>query len=133
MRTLLAIIISVGLVLSVSTGSAMAVHAVSMQRGLEGSAPRHDASAHPMIHEHQGGMEGCHKTSPKAPAHGCQCCDTKAKCPPQSCLCFKCFSALADVRPLDHTGMTVSARYLIYRSDKPPDNVRRPPAPPPQS
>ncbi len=131
MRTLLAIVMTVGLILSSGSGVVMAAYAkVSM--GSMGSAHAHPmASQKPMHSDKEAG--GCHKHSSKSPANGCKCCDNNAKCTHESCACLKCFSVLAGVHPIHATGIILAALAWPNAFDKPPGGVRQPPPPPPQS
>jgi hypothetical protein len=92
----------------------------------------HGSPAH-AIHTRSNGKGDCHKSHSKGQEGGCKCCDTNAKCTHDSCACLKCFSVLADVRPVSYTGAALAALPGPATLDKPPGSVRQPPAPPPQS
>ncbi len=132
MRTLLAILITVGLILSSGSSVVTAAHA-KMSAGTIGSV-----HTHPMASQHEMHMDGneagdCHKSPSQSPVDECKCCDKNTKCTPESCACFKCFSVLADVRPINHIGIALASLHEPQAFDKPPGSVRQPPPPPPQS
>ena len=97
------------------------------------SLSAHDGSPAHAMHTRSDGKGGCHKSHSNGQEGGCKCCDTKGKCAHESCACLKCFSVLADVRPVSHSGTALAALPGPATFDKPPGSVREPPPPPPQS
>ena len=132
MKTLLAIVIAVGLIFNSGAGFLAAAYGKTSM-GAMGSAHAHPAVSQHKTHTRGAEMGNCHKHSSQSPAHGCKCCDKNAKCPHESCACLKCFSVLADIRPISHTGILAAALPGPANFDKPPGSVLPPPAPPPQS
>ena len=132
MNILLAIVITVGLIFNSGAGFLAAAYGKTSM-GAMGSAQAHPALSQHKMHAHSSETGNCHNHSPQSPAHGCKCCDKNAKCTHDSCACLKCFSVLADVRPIRQTGIAVAALPGPATFDKPPGSVYQPPAPPPQS
>jgi hypothetical protein len=132
MNILLAIVITVGLIFNSGTGFLAAAYGKTSM-GAMGTAHAHPAASQHKMHAHSTETGNCHKHASQTPAHGCKCCDKNAKCTHESCACLKCFSALADVRPIHHTGTALAALHGPTTLDKPPGSVYQPPAPPPQS
>lgn len=131
MRTLLAIVIAMGLMMNSGSGIVMAACAKASM-GSMGGAHAHPMPSQNTMHSHKEAGD-CHKHSSKSPANGCKCCDNDAKCTHDSCSCLKCFSVLANVRPIHATGIILAALAWPGAFDKPPSRVRQPPPPPPQS
>ena len=132
MNILLAIVITVGLIFNSGAGFIAAAYGKTSM-GAMAIAHAHPAASQHKMHTHSAEMGSCHKHAPRAPAHGCKCCDKNAKCTHESCACLKCFSVLADVRPISHTGIALEALPGPATFDKPPGSLYQPPAPPPQS
>jgi hypothetical protein len=128
MRILLAILIAIGLILNAGS-SFVAAASAKASMTVKGSVHAHQMASH--AHAKEAG--DCHKHTSKSPAHGCKCCDQNLKCTHGSCACLKCFSVLADVRPINHAGIILAALRGPDAFDKPPGSVRKPPPPPPQS
>lgn len=128
MRTLLAIFITLGLMLNSGSGFVAAAFAKAAL------AAKESAHNHPTVpHAHSKEAGNCHKHTSKSPAHECKCCGQNTKCTHESCACLKCFSVLADVRPINHPGIIVAALHEPKVFDEPLGGMRKPPPPPPQS
>ena len=133
MRTLLAIVMTIGLILNSGSGLITAASAKAAL-GAMGSAHAHPMASHPKMHRHSAEMGDCNQRPSKSPAHRPKCCcDKDTKCTQGACLCLKCFSVFADVVAVSHTGIGAAALFCPDACDKPPGSVRQPPAPPPQS
>ena len=132
MRILLAIFITMGLMLNSGSGFVAAAFAKASTTAM-GSAHARPMVSQETMHAHVKEAGDCHKHTSKSPAHGCKCCDQNTKCTHDSCACLKCFSVLADVRPISPAGIIVAALQGPDAFDKPPGSVREPPPPPPQS
>jgi hypothetical protein len=128
MRTLLAIFITLGLMLNSGSGFVAAAFAKATL------AAKESAYKPPMV-SHAHGIEAgnCHKHTSKSAAHERKCCGQNTKCTHESCACLKCFSVLADVRPINHSGIIIAALHEPEVFDEPPGGVRKPSPPPPQS
>ena len=128
MNPLLAILITVGLIFNSGTGIIAAAYGKTSM-GAMGRAQAHPALSQHTMHTHRAEMGNCHKHSSQSPAHGCKCCYKNAKCTHESCACLKCFSALADIRPISHTGSALATLPGPATFDKPLGSVHQPPAP----
>lgn len=63
----------------------------------------------------------------------CKCCDTKSNCPDQANCMTKCCKVLGMVKRAGKRIALTTSQYGHVETAKPPDWLRTPPAPPPRS
>ncbi|MEQ1715305.1 MAG: hypothetical protein ABL907_04865, partial [Hyphomicrobium sp.] len=115
MRNLLALLISLGLVLS---PVGVAVGAVSHGVEMAGMAANFDAAADASGAELAPvDMADCHKSMASG---DCTCCDAKSKCPDQASCMMKCCKVLTTFRPAAQPTVHSDMHYRLTATAKPP-------------
>jgi hypothetical protein len=132
MRTFLTIVVALGLILNSGSGFVAASQARTFAGATAGSDTPGGSLNH-KAHAHGKAAAGCHDNPSKSSAPKCKCGDKNLKCTQNACACLKCFSVLADVKPVHLTGPALLALHQPDKFVKPPGRPRAPPAPPPQS
>lgn len=128
LRRLLAVLISVGLVISpvgaatnaMSHGSDMTAVAATMDPGADAADSEFAATD----------MADCQKSMAACDRSGC---NAKSKCPDQTTCMTKCCKVLSTVGPAAVLIILPEMQYRLSEPAKPPAWVNAPPAPPPRS
>ena len=129
-RTMLAGLIAVSLALAPGLSAVAAVHANAATTVHASAGIATDATMD---------MSDCMKAmageaaAGDATKGGCQCCETKSKCPDQATCMSQCCKVLAMVMPAGKRIALTTIQYRHAEPAKPPEWLSTPPAPPPRS